>query len=239
MFWSEDSNIRNWLPKLQAHRGYWINGATQNSLTSIMEAYKIGYEMAEFDIRMTSDGVIILFHDMQFQNKIVSQTSFQELNSVITLTPLEDLFRWFVKTEKFKLNIEVKSRDIIKVQFEKKIAELIEKYNIEDRVLVSSFNPLSLFKMSLFSPKLRRALLLTFEKEHGNNIIIKSLIFNFLCRPHILNLRSEDYSAKFRKLTEKIPIVLWTVNNLEIYNKNKDEIHGIISDSITPSDFKI
>lgn len=238
MIWSENSNIRSWLPRLQAHRGYCVKGAVQNTLASIIESYKMGYEMAEFDVRLTADNIVILFHDDHLQNKIVSLTSYQELSSSIEITTFEELLNWFVKIENFKLNIEIKSRAIFNYRLEKKVTDLIKKYKAEERVLISSFNPLSLFKVRFFCSIVRRALLLTFEKERGNNAFVKSLILNFLCRPHMLNIRYTDYSKRFSNIAKKVPVVLWTVNNLEIYKKFKNEIHGIISDTIIPADMK-
>lgn len=238
MIWSEDKKIWSWLPKLQAHRGYWVKGLQENSLESVQQAYEHKYEIAEFDVRMTSDGVVILFHDDRYQDLIVAKTTFYALNEVIPITPLEELFKWFVQVPEFKLNIEIKSREIVNALLEKKVCELIRKYKLEERVMVSSFNPLTLYRVRRYCPKVYRALLLTFERNHGNNFIIKSKVLNYMCRPHMLNLRAEDYSKRFIKLGKKIPVVLWTVNDLNLYKKFAVNIHGVISDRITPAEFK-
>lgn len=238
MIWSEDENIWNWLPKLQAHRGYWVKGLQQNSLQSVQQAFEQKYQISEFDVRMTSDGVVIMFHDDRFQDLVVSKTTFYALNEAIPVTPLEELFQWLVKVPDFKLNIEIKSREIVNSLLEKKVCELIRKYKIEERVLISSFNPLTLYKVRRYCPKVYRALLLTFEKNHGNNFVIKSKVLNYMCRPHMLNLRAEDFSKRFVKLAKKIPVVLWTVNDVSVYKKSAASIHGVISDQITPAEFK-
>ena len=61
---------------------------------------------------------------------------------------------------------------------------------------------------------------------------------NFLCRPHVLHLRYNDYSDAFKKISLKVPIVLWTVNEIGLFEKLKNEIHGIISDEIIPAEIK-
>lgn len=238
MIWSEDKKILQWLPKLQAHRGYWVKGLQQNSLQSVQQAYEQKYQISEFDVRMTADGVVIMFHDDRFQDFVVAKTTYYALNEAISITPLEELFKWLVKVPDFKLNIEIKSREIVRSLLEKKVCELIRKYKIEERVLISSFNPFTLYKVRRYCPKVYRALLLTFEKNHGNNFIIKSKVLNYMCRPHILNLRAEDFSKRYAKLGKKIPIVLWTVNDPALYKKLSQNIHGIISDEITPAEFK-
>ena len=103
---------------------------------------------------------------------------------------------------------------------------------------MSSFNPISLFKIRIFCSQVRRAILLTYEKGHGNNFLTRSLVFNYLCLPHILNLRYSDYSERFKNLAKKIPVILWTVNEKSIDLKNKNEIHGIITDSVIPKDLE-
>lgn len=238
VIWTVDKKIREWLPKLQSHRGLWVKDYSQNSLASIAAAYECGYEMAEFDVRITRDEVVVLFHDDNFKNKLIKNLSYSELNSLTPVTTLEELFKWFSKTEKFKLNIEVKSRDITNSKLERSISQLIKKFQIERRVLVSSFNPISLFKMRIMVPSVYRALLLTLEISNDSNFVIRSGMLNFFCRPHMLNLRYQDYSERFKKLAQKIPIVLWTVNDLTLYQNLKNEIHGIISDSITPDELR-
>ncbi|MBY0553540.1 glycerophosphodiester phosphodiesterase [bacterium] len=238
MIWTEDKNIWNWLPKLQAHRGYWVKGLQQNSLQSVQQAFEQKYQISEFDVRMTSDGVVVMFHDDSFQDLVLSKTTFYALNEAIPVTPLEELFKWLVKVPDFKLNIEIKSRKIVNSLLEKKVCELIRKYKIEERVMISSFNPFTLYKVRRYCPKVYRALLLTFEKNYGNNFVIKSRVLNYMCRPHMLNLRAEDFSRRFVKLAKKIPVVLWTVNDVNVYKKSAANIHGIISDQITPAEFK-
>lgn len=223
---------------MQAHRGYCVNGAPENSLSSIIAAFELGYEMAEFDVRLTADNVCILFHDSMLKNIKIRNMPLQTIRSQIEITTLQDVFEWLVKTRNFKLNIEIKSRDVVQFALEKQVAALIRKFGLERRVLVSSFNPFSLYKIRMFCPKVYRAILLTLGKDHGNNIFTRSLLLNYLCRPHILNLRFADYSERFRILAKTIPVVLWTVNDLRDYRRVETEIHGIISDVIKPADLK-
>ncbi len=240
MIWQK-SKIKTWLPRLQCHRGYWVEGELQNSLDSVRRAYERGYDICEFDVRLTADRELILFHDAKFNNKFLSDTLFADLVDQIQVTTLRRLFEWFVRTEKFKLNIEIKNDSILNYEIEKQVCDLVGEFDISDRVLVSSFNPLSLSKVRLFNPRIYRAMLLSFEQEHGNNWFVMSGVMNYFCYPHALHLRFKDFLAHrnyFKKLARKIPIVLWTVNDLEIYKENRDLIYGIISDSITPAEMK-
>ena len=238
MIWTEDPEIRNWLPKLQSHRGYCVDGAIPNTLASIKAAYALGYEMAEFDVRLTADNSCILFHDSDLNGMKINTSTLQTLRNHITISTLEDVFEWFSSVKQFKLNIEIKSRGIFNFTLEKEVARLIRNFNLEKRVLVSSFNPFTLSKIRTFCPTVYRAILLTLSEEHGNNFITRSLVLNFLCRPHMLNLRYSDYTEKYRVLAQKVPVVLWTVNDLAFYRAVQTKVHGIISDEITTANLK-
>lgn len=239
MIWTFDSEIQNWLPKLQSHRGYCVDGAIPNTLGSLQAAHALGYEMAEFDVRLTSDKVCILFHDSTLNGLEIKKTGLQTLRNHSTISTLEEVFEWFDSVKNFKLNIEIKSRDIVDFELEKHVAHLIGKFHLQKRVLVSSFNPFSLYKIGLFCPTVYRAILLTLGADHGNNFLTRSLLLNFLCRPHMLNLRFSDYSEKYRLIAQKVPVVLWTVNDLAFYRTVENEVFGIISDEITPANLKV
>ncbi|MGZ3691907.1 MAG: glycerophosphodiester phosphodiesterase [Pseudobdellovibrio sp.] len=237
MIWQLQADIRDWLPKLQCHRGYWVKGIKQNTLLSLQEAHALGYAMSEFDARITKDGIVILFHDAYYNNKKISDYSYVELKAQQNVSTFEQLMEWFKDIPVFKLNIEIKNDGVFNLSIEKQICEMVARHSLENRVLISSFNPLSLLKVRVYNNKIRRALLLTYNKERGNTWLIKSRTLNYLALPHMLNLRYQDFlnhKKRFTKLNKRIPVVLWTVNDLNIWRDNKDSIHGVISDEITP-----
>ena len=47
-----------------AHRGYWkTEGSAQNSISSLRNTYNIGVYGSEFDVHITRDGEVVVFHD--------------------------------------------------------------------------------------------------------------------------------------------------------------------------------
>ncbi|MDR1380073.1 MAG: glycerophosphodiester phosphodiesterase [Tannerella sp.] len=51
-------------PKIIAHRGYWQTyGSAQNSIRSFERAAEAGAYGSEFDVQMTADSILVLFHD--------------------------------------------------------------------------------------------------------------------------------------------------------------------------------
>lgn len=230
-------------PKLQSHRGYWVDGLPQNSLKSIQKAYELGYLMSEFDVRLTKDHHVVLFHDEEIQGIKISSLKYSELLKIQKVDTLDTVFKWLSKIQsEFYLNVEIKSKLVRNRVLEKCVLDLIVKYNLQNKVLISSFNPLSLYYFKKYAPKILRSLLLTYNNDHGNNFVIKSQILNVLAQPHFLHLDEKYWQIKkYKKLLElNIPIVLWTCNDLEkakVYFKQG--VYGIITDSITPQKIKM
>lgn len=47
-----------------AHRGYWkTEGSAQNSISSLKNTYRIGVYGSEFDVHITRDDEVMVFHD--------------------------------------------------------------------------------------------------------------------------------------------------------------------------------
>lgn len=46
-----------------AHRACWFDGAPENSLEAISECIRLDVDMIEVDVRLTADGIPVLFHD--------------------------------------------------------------------------------------------------------------------------------------------------------------------------------
>lgn len=135
-------------PKVVAHRGYWYTpGSAQNSIASLVKADSIGADATEFDVWMTSDGVIVLNHDgvingLSVQNTPSKIIRKQKLENGENVPTLEE----FLKVAK-KLNIdlvlEIKTHETPERENKclKKCVKLIKKYGLTDRTEYISFSP--------------------------------------------------------------------------------------------------
>jgi glycerophosphoryl diester phosphodiesterase len=227
--------IREWLPKLQAHRGVWEAKADQNTLKALKKAQALGYKMAEFDVRLTADNHVVLYHDLKIQGKKISRLSLTELSSVQKVSTLESVFEWVQSHSSFKLNIEIKNEKILNYKLEMAVVRLIEKFQLENQVIISCFNPFSLLKIKVLNAKIRRALLVTHEFSLEVNFFIQTNIFQFLVRPDAIHLRIDDYlkyQNYYNKVQNQYPVVLWTVNDVSLIDLNN--VHGLISDRVKP-----
>lgn len=230
-------------PRLQCHRGFWVEGLQQNSLASLKKAYELGFGISEFDIRITKDHEVILFHDDKIGSQKVTEMTLAEVEKHQKVDSFESVLQWFSQTPvgEYHLNIEIKSKLISEPILEKKVLDLILKYKVESRILISSFNPFRLFYFRLHCPKIIRSLLLTFENDPSNNFVLKSQVLNLLAKPDFLHLDEKYWSPERYKMLLKqgVPVVLWTCNDLEKVKKYFQQgVYGVISDTLRPDDVK-
>ena len=64
-----------------AHRGYWNceeAGYAKNSIAALRCAQEAGFWGSEFDVNMTSDGVLIIYHDSEVEGKKIEQHPYAE-----------------------------------------------------------------------------------------------------------------------------------------------------------------
>lgn len=64
-----------------AHRGFWNceeAGYAKNSVAALREAQEAGFWGSEFDVNMTSDGVLIVYHDSDVEGKKIEKHPYSE-----------------------------------------------------------------------------------------------------------------------------------------------------------------
>lgn len=104
--------------KVIAHRGAWKNTQTpQNSLASLEEAIKLGCEGSEFDIHLSSDSVLFINHDPEFQGYELEKTpssvlSSLKLQNAETLPTLEAFLKKGTAQNCTRLILEIKPSKI-------------------------------------------------------------------------------------------------------------------------------
>lgn len=69
--------------KVIAHRGFWeTENSAQNSIASLKKAGAIKCYGSEFDVQMTADGVLVVFHDAKVQGKVIEDTPYDSLKMI-------------------------------------------------------------------------------------------------------------------------------------------------------------
>jgi glycerophosphoryl diester phosphodiesterase len=203
------------LPSYQVHRGYWMGGLPENTLDSLREAKARGGQMCEFDVRLSADQEVVLFHDENLLRMFQSEQKVHEM----TASQLKE--QWGVSTLKEVLedsevpdylNIELKTSLIWNDPLPKKVAELTKNSN--KKILVSSFNPFALRTFLLRNKNAVGALLVSEEEHKDNKIWLKKMWFLNWSRAHMINL-DQNMVNKSRLSywnLRNIPVAVWTVN---------------------------
>ncbi len=207
-------------PLYQGHRGYWKAGAQENTLASFKAAKERGLQMVEMDVRFSKDHVVVVFHDNDLNRlghlqKNVSDLTAAELAQAAQVCTLEEVLASADIPP--LLNIELKTNRVRDGALEEAIEKLVRQYKAEKRILFSSFNPLSIYRLGKLLPEVPRALLATKEDDPTNRFYLKHMWFAPYIGANILHL---DYNyvsaaelAQWRK--RKIPVAFWTVNESE------------------------
>lgn len=133
--------------KVVAHRGYWTApGSAQNSIRSLIKADSIGCDASEFDVYMTSDGVLVLNHDGVINGYPVSSTSSkiickQKLENGENLPTLKDFLK---VAQKLKIDLVFEIKGHATPEREREVAracvDMINKMGLAERTQYISFS---------------------------------------------------------------------------------------------------
>ncbi len=157
-----------------AHRGasgYY----PENTILAFEKAIEMGATGIETDIQMTKDGVLVLIHDEKVDRTtdgvglvkdytyeelctLNAGTSFSSIYKGLKIPTLQELIE-FSKDKNILLDLELKNNEVQYPNIEEKLVEMIQFYNIEDIVVVSSFNHYSLVKIKKLSKRIKIGLL--------------------------------------------------------------------------------
>ncbi len=227
----------NWLPRWQAHRGYCLDGARENTLASLAQAHSKKFEMAEIDVRLSEDDIPVLAHDQNLLrlvgvNKKVSQMAASELAQQ-DFPSLEQVLKTTNRPR--KINIEIKNDNSLHLHLEHKIIQVIKACKKTEDVMVSSFNPFSLIPFAQQLPDVPRALLI--EQDILASLSYLRLAGSLVARPHMVNWPKGLLTRRLVQFLKSngVPVAVWTVNDQpqarELFSWGVD---SVITDRILP-----
>jgi glycerophosphoryl diester phosphodiesterase len=196
----------------------------ENTMVSFMACEKLGADGIELDVQLTKDGEIVVIHDETINRTTngkgyVKDYTLNELKKFdasynfngqkfddCTIPTLIEVFEW-AKGNNFSINVELKNDKIEYHGLEERVINLIRKYEMEKRVVLSSFNHKSMLKFYLMAPDIETAVLYNKRNKepwkiaedykaraiHPNYRIItdelieKTLSHNISVRPYTVN----------------------------------------------------
>jgi glycerophosphoryl diester phosphodiesterase len=230
-------------PAVIAHRGA-CRRAPENTLEAFRLAFRMGADAIELDVMLSRDGVPVVIHDLRVERTTDGTGRVQDL----TWPELRELDAgaWFapafcgaripelavVLEESARsgwINIELKNYTTRGDGLEKIVVDLVGRMGLGRRVLLSSFNPLSLRAMARLAPNVPRALL-TMESLP---IYLRRGWFAFLARPDAYNLHGAQANLRsVRRIRSRgARVCVWTVNDpAAAHRLHEAGVDGIITD---------
>lgn len=187
-----------------AHRGFSGN-YPENTMLAFKKAVDVGVDGIELDVQLTKDGIPVIIHDETLDrttngqgyvvdftydelSKLDASYKFQS-HTLINKIPTLDEYLNYIKDYKVVTNIELKTSINEYLGIEEKVLELIKKYNLEDRIIISSFNHYSILRFKKLAPNIKCGFLTESWLIDAGEYIKKN---NIECyHPHFKNLTSE------------------------------------------------
>lgn len=223
-----------------AHRGVTYSGYPENSIPGFNAVLEEGYDGVELDVRLTKDKELVVFHDIRLErlteggrgmvrSKKLSDLQKIKLKNdrVETYIPsLSDVLELYKHAAVF-INIEIKSEMPLRGKIEKRVVELIYKFGLQRKVIISSFNPLVIKKIQKVDPTLRTGFIYEKRMPRLNQRLAKGLI---------VDSWHPNYNGITDALLEKAresgcTVFPWTVNTEEeLLRMKKFNVDGVITD---------
>ncbi len=228
-----------------AHRGLFNNvDIPENSIPAFVAARENNFGI-ELDVQMSSDGVLVVFHDdslkrMTGADGLVCEKTFEELRQLRLLDTDCQIptFEEFLQAAGgVNLVVEIKTHKNIG-ELEQKVVDALANY--QGNYCVESFNPYIIRWFKVNAPHIIRGQLATDLKNtkmaKWKVWLLKNLM---LCKWNGSQFIAYDaeYITKVKavkRFGKKIPIICWTIKSQEQYDNLKDHFENIIFDSFMP-----
>lgn len=160
-------------PAIIAHRGASAH-APENTLAAFRLALEHGADGVELDAKLTTDGQVVVIHDQTVDRTtgahgVVREMSLAQLKALDAGSFFDSAFRreriptlsevFVVVGSRMFINIEITNYTSVWDALPDKIADLVIKFGLQDRILFSSFHPLNLIRIRRRLPEVPVAIL--------------------------------------------------------------------------------
>lgn len=229
--------------KIIAHRG-WSGHYPENTMLAFEKAAEIKADGVELDVHLSKDGEVMIMHDEALvrtagREGVVSDYTRSELERISAgrtkddqygFTPIPSLeeFLSFLNKTSMMVNIELKTAPVYYPGIEEKTLSLVHRFSLENRVIFSSFNWLSVLKLKRLCPEIPGGLLIEAPQ-------IKNIGYE------IQDLGLQSYHPAYALLSDEVvsechkngtAINVWTVNDEKSMKQCKAwNIDGLITNN--------
>jgi len=242
------------LGKNIAHRGLHSKAkkVPENSLEAAHQSVLCGFGI-EFDIQLSLDGRVMVFHDDSLERmtgvkKKVSELTYEELTQLSlegtrqTLPTFEQYLN--IAGGKVPLVVELKNCGARNNELCEKAAALLDEYRGE--FVIESFHPGILAWFKKHRPQYIRGQLSCKMRAGEQNFLIRfvltNLLTNFYTKPHFIAYRYTDVKNWSFRLCRRFGAMTvgWTLDEIDSYKRAVTIFDCIIFENILPAnDFRL
>lgn len=222
----------DWLFQPFAHRGLHEpeKGIIENTSSAFQAAIEAGYGI-EIDVRPSSDGEIVVFHDSTLDrltetSGVVAEHTCAQLKRVRykhaddNIQTLSEMLEQTAGS--VPLLIEIKTEWSNQGPAERRIAEILAGYS--GQAAVMSFDPKSMAAMAAIAPEITRGVVAErFRGEHAarslsswQRFYMRHLLSAFIAKPHFVNYDIRGLPAIAPLIWHRVlrrPLLVWTVRS--------------------------
>lgn len=227
--------VMNAQTQIIAHRGYWQSQppTTENSLKSLENAQKLKIYGAEFDVRMTKDGVLVVNHDEHHAKMEISETDFKELekeklSNGENFPTLKDYLKQGKKDKSLKLIVEIKPDKTKEKEDElvQKTIKMIKEMKLESQSEYISFSLNICKEIKKAEP--------TFKVQYLNGELSPEQIKKEGLDGIDYHYSVFDKNPTWISEAKALGLITnsWTVNDAAVYDKLKGQGIGFITTNI-------
>ena len=216
----------------------------ENTIPSFLRAISDGCNAIELDVHRTRDGHLVVFHDDTLE-RTTNGTGRVAEHTLAELKALNAAAIWKGRQEQIPtlqevvdalpkrviFNFEIKDFSFFSEQrIELELIRFIRDNNMRDRVVLSSFNPLNIWRVKMADPKIFTALLW----YDPTFLSLRHSVGVHLSHPDLLHPFKENmnWGVNFWSRVKGIPMHVWLVNDEQGMKTFAQDprIKGIMSD---------
>lgn len=233
------------MTKIYAHRGYSAL-YPENTMLAFKKALEVGAVGIETDLQLTKDGEVVICHDedilrhtgrrglirdleLSFLKSLSFHTGFDEYKDLLDtkIPTLRDFFEWLLDNS-LEANLELKTNVFRYEGMIDKTLELIEEYDIEERIIISSFNHNTVREVKNKNPKIRCGFLMANTMIEPENYCKKNNIEYYHPSHYAIE---EDTIESFNRVG--IGLNVWTLDDENLIKIFIEEnVHAIITNEV-------
>lgn len=215
-----------------AHRGY-SGRYPENTMLAFQKAWEAGCDGIELDVQLTKDDIIVIMHDERIDRTsdgegFIRDYTYEELFSfdcsfkfkgqygINKIPTLEEYLAWVKPTGLFT-NIELKNSVYYYTKLEDKVIAMVKRFEMEEKVMFSSFSNVSVLKCKKLMPGIKMGFLT--ETPIGNAGFYTSEYGIEAYHPDLSWLTKEEVDDCKK---HNVAVNVWTVNKEEDMKKMLD-----------------